>query len=282
MYGFIRSPVDERGSSWSITSRSRNDGTTFSIPITVTSTSGSVVHIRPFPSDSTTTMLPVSAHGEVRARDGHARAEECVAKERARRRRQLAGIVGETFEPEPLPEEVADLGPVLVDRGHEQVRGPLPRQLHDQLGQVGLERVNADRLERVVQPDLVGRERLHLHDLVHAFGAHDLRHDRVGLGSVPRPVDDAAAPGDRRLELDQELLEREERVGLDRRAGVTQLLPVRHLCDRLRPLRADRGRGVEHVRPHLPARQRLPCRLRERLRSRCPFSLRHGASTSAR
>ena len=40
--------------------------------------------------------------GEVRARDGHARAEECVAQERARRRRQLAGIVGETFESEPL------------------------------------------------------------------------------------------------------------------------------------------------------------------------------------
>ncbi len=36
-------------------------GTTFSTPITVTSTSGSVVHMRPLPSDSTTQMLPVSA-----------------------------------------------------------------------------------------------------------------------------------------------------------------------------------------------------------------------------
>ncbi len=142
--------------------------------------------------------------------------------------------------------------------------------------------MNPRRLERVVQPDLVRRERLHLHDLVHALGAHDLGHDRVGLGGVSRPVHDAAAPRDRSLELDEEALEREERVILDARSGVAQLLPVRQLCDRLRPLGTNRGRGVEHVGPHLPARQRLPGRLRERLRPRCPFSLRHGASTSAR
>ena len=40
---------------------SRQLGITFSIPITVTSTSGSVVHIRPLPSDSNTQTLPVSA-----------------------------------------------------------------------------------------------------------------------------------------------------------------------------------------------------------------------------
>ena len=39
----------------------RQDGTTFSTPITVTSTSGSVVHMRPLPSDSKTQTLPVSA-----------------------------------------------------------------------------------------------------------------------------------------------------------------------------------------------------------------------------
>ena len=61
VYGFMRSPVDERGSSWRKTSRSRNRGIAFSIPITVISTSGSVVHMRPFPSDSTTQIVPVSA-----------------------------------------------------------------------------------------------------------------------------------------------------------------------------------------------------------------------------
>ena len=61
VYGFIRSAVEERGSSCRNTSRSRHSGRTFSIPITVTSTCGSVVHMRPLPSDSTTATVPVSA-----------------------------------------------------------------------------------------------------------------------------------------------------------------------------------------------------------------------------
>ena len=61
VYGFIRSAVEERGSSCSMTSRSRHSGSTFSIPIRVTSTRGIVVHMRPLPSDSTTPTVPVSA-----------------------------------------------------------------------------------------------------------------------------------------------------------------------------------------------------------------------------
>src|SRR5215216_38293 len=61
VYGFIRSAVEERGRSCSITSRSRHSGSTFSIPISVISTCGSVVHMRPLPSDSTTPIEPVSA-----------------------------------------------------------------------------------------------------------------------------------------------------------------------------------------------------------------------------
>ena len=57
----MRSAVEERGSSWRNTSRSLHSGRIFSIPITVTSTSGSVVHMRPLPSDSTTQIVPVSA-----------------------------------------------------------------------------------------------------------------------------------------------------------------------------------------------------------------------------
>ena len=54
VYGFIRSPVDERGSSCRNTSRSGQVGTSFSMPITVIRVRGSVRHIRPLPSDSTT------------------------------------------------------------------------------------------------------------------------------------------------------------------------------------------------------------------------------------
>ncbi len=57
----MRSAVEERGSSCSITSRSEKRGSTFSIPITVISVPASVVHMRPLPSDSTTHTVPVSA-----------------------------------------------------------------------------------------------------------------------------------------------------------------------------------------------------------------------------
>ena len=57
----MRSPVEERGSSCRNTSRSVHVGTSFSMPITVIRVSGSVRHIRPLPSDSTTDSVPVSA-----------------------------------------------------------------------------------------------------------------------------------------------------------------------------------------------------------------------------
>ncbi len=61
VYGFIRSAVEERGSSARNTSRSRQDGRIFSIPTTEIRVSGIVRHIRPLLSDSTTTSDPVSA-----------------------------------------------------------------------------------------------------------------------------------------------------------------------------------------------------------------------------
>ncbi len=61
VYGFMRSAVEERGRVCRKTSRSRQVGTTFSMPTTEISVSGRVRHIRPLPSDSTTTSVPVSA-----------------------------------------------------------------------------------------------------------------------------------------------------------------------------------------------------------------------------
>ena len=43
------------------TSKSCQVGMSFSIPMSVIRTCGSVMHIRPFPSDSTTQTVPVSA-----------------------------------------------------------------------------------------------------------------------------------------------------------------------------------------------------------------------------
>ena len=57
----MRSPVAERAKSWSMTSISWKRGSTFSIPARVIRVRGSVRHMRPLPSDSTTTTEPVSA-----------------------------------------------------------------------------------------------------------------------------------------------------------------------------------------------------------------------------
>ena len=115
----------------------------------------------------------------------------------------------------------------------------------------------AGRGERVVEPDLVGRERLHLHDLVGAVRARDLDDDGVRLGRVARPVDVAAGRHDRRLELEQQLVEPREHVGLDRAARLAQLLPVGQLGDDARALRADRVGRVAEVRAQLRVRELL-------------------------
>ena len=53
--------MEDRGSRARNTSRSRQEGRIFSIPVTQMSVCGRVTHIRPLPSDSTTTTEPVSA-----------------------------------------------------------------------------------------------------------------------------------------------------------------------------------------------------------------------------
>ena len=203
VYGFIRSPVEERGSSWRKTSRSAKRGRSFSIPSTVTSTGGSVVHMRPFPSDSTTQTAPGLGDAEVRAADADPRGEESLAQVDARRLGEVARVVGRDARRDRAREEVADLGAVAVDRRDEDVRRPVAVELEDQLGEVRLERVDARVGERVVEPDLVRRQRLDLHDLVDAVRARDVDDDGVRLGGVARPVHVPARRLDGRLELEE-------------------------------------------------------------------------------
>ena len=136
-------PSTSAGRSCRKTSRSRKRGIAFSIPITVISTSGSVVHMRPLPSDSTTQIVPVSAAAKfapeiaTRARRNASRRWSRAASASS------AGSSREVGQPEAVAEEVADLGPVLVDRRHEQMRRALARELDDQLREVGLDRPDA-------------------------------------------------------------------------------------------------------------------------------------------
>ena len=265
VYGFIRSAVEERGSSCSITSRSRHSGSTFSIPISVIRTRGSVVHMRPLPSDSTTHDRARLGDAEVRAADRDRHREELLAQVPARGlgdRRRL--------QPEPLPardralEQRRDLGPVAVDRGHEDVRLLVVAELHDQLREVGLDRRDAALLERLVEPDLVGRERLDLDHLARAVLA--ARSARRSRSPRRRRAPSARRPPARvhaRLQPLELLRQRRHRARLDRRAGVAQRLPVVELGHRGGALGADRGRRLAEVAAQLRVGQRRASRGRE-------------------
>ena len=115
--------------------------------MTVTSTSGSVMHMRPLPSDSTTQIVPVSATPKFAPLTPTWRVQELLAQVRARRLGQRLGS-SESSLPrgDRALEQLADLGPVAVDRGHEDVRGRVAGELDDQLGEVGLDRVDARAL----------------------------------------------------------------------------------------------------------------------------------------
>ena len=107
------------------------------------------------------------------------------------------GLVGERLGAVELrAEEVADLGAVLVDRRDQDVRRPLAGELDDQLGEVGLDRRDALRRERLVEADLVGRQRLDLDDLAWRRAPWRSRPPTIRLASAASrgPVDVPPAP----------------------------------------------------------------------------------------
>ena len=221
--------------------------------------------------------------GRVRPGDRDGRAEERLPQVGPRRRGQRRRVVGKVGLVERLPQELGDLAPAAVDGGDEEVRRPLSGELHDELGEVGLDRPDPGLEQRLVEADLVGRERLHLHDLPCARAPHDARHDLVRLDGVARPVHLTAGARDLRLEPDEELVEAQEGTLPDRLARPAKLLPVGRLRDDGRPPGANRRRCAQHVRASPRVRQGHARRALERHRRRRAARGRaHVASTSAR
>src|SRR5207244_7421837 len=165
---------------------------------------------------------------------------------------------------EALAEEIADLRAVLVDRRYEQVGGAFARELADQLRQIRLDRAEPGPFEGVVELDLVRRQRLHLDDLGGTRGSHEVDDDRVGLGPVASPVDDAAGTRHGRFEPEQHAVEVLQRRVLQGTAGLTELLPVGNLGHNLAAAGSNRGRRPANVRPQLLVLERGARSLRKR------------------
>ena len=257
----MRSPVAERGSRRSSRPRSSRVGTTFSMPMTVTSSGGSVVHMRPLPSFSTTQTVPVSATPTL------APVTPMPARrKRSRRYRRETSASSRGSSERSLPardraqEEVADLAAAVVDGRHQDVGRGVAGQLHDELGQVGLDGLDAGRRERGVEADLVGGQRLHLDQLGDAVVAGDAGDDGVGGRRVRRAVHARAGGLGGRLELVQQLVEAVERVVLDAPRLLAELLEVGQLrdgrgaagADRLRRARAGWRAAARRRAPRAP------------------------------
>ena len=250
VYGFIRSAVEERGRSWRYTSKSSQVGITFSIPITVMSISGNVVHIRALPSDSTTATVPVSRDGEVGAADPDLGAQEQACADGAERPRRVRagrqrGRAGRRHRASARNSSRISARFLWI-AGTRMCDGVSPAELDDELREVGLPRPDPARGERLVELRLLGRQRLRLDDLRRAVRGDEIADDRVCLLAVTGPVDRPAGPRDRRLELDQVRIEMAKHPLLDRPSGFPQLLPS-PAPRRPRP-RAWRGSRAWHAR----------------------------------
>ena len=138
-----------------------------------------------------------------------------------------------------------------MDRGDDDVRGHVFRELDDHLGQVSLPRFDPVLFQMLVEVDFLGCHRLDLDNFVHSLGGNEVERDCVGLFGVARPVDHAAALGD----VFFELLEEPHPVGchgpLDVRRRFAKAFPIGHLLDPQIALGPDLACRIPEIAPHL-------------------------------
>ncbi len=141
-------------------------GTTFSMPTSVISSRGSVTHMRPLPSDSTTQTTAGVGDREVGAAEARPYAQELLAQELARGRGQVLRLDRSSCSSCIVRWKMSRISARLrCSAGTTMCDGRSVAELDDQVGEIGLVRRDAGGLERVVQPRLVGGHRLDLDDL---------------------------------------------------------------------------------------------------------------------
>ncbi len=242
----MRSAVEERGRVWRKTSRSRQVGTIFSMPTTEMRVSGRVRHIRPLPSDSTTTRVPVSATMKL-APEMPTLARRNFS--RRWRRAASASSAGVSLRPSGagrpqlahlLAEDVADLAAVACGwRGRGCGRGGRRPSCTMSSARSVSYGGDAGFFEGFVEADLLGGHGLDLDHLALAGGLDQARSTmRLASSASDGPVDDAARRGDGLLQLHQ-VGSRWRRVWSLTASPASRRGPVGEFGDRAGPL----GRG---------------------------------------
>ena len=224
VYGFIRSAVEERGSSWSMISRSRQAGSTFSIPISVIRTFGSVVHMRPLPSDSTTPTDPVSAIAKFAPETATG-----TVRNFSRRCVRAASAIAAGSSPSSWPAAIVRSNRAAISARLRWIAGTRmcdcsssPSWTISSARSVSIAWIPR-RASASLSPISSDSSDLTLMTSSRPVVARDPGDDRVRLGAVARPVDGAARAGDALLQPLELLRERRHRVRLERGAGVAQL-----------------------------------------------------------
>ena len=179
---------------------------------------------------------------KVGAGDCHGGVQELIAQTVTRCLCQFCRLIGDVRVDtlDFTQEDVADFAAVAVNCGHQNVGGAVVAELDDFFREVGLNSVDAIFLEEFVQAGLCGCHGLNLDDFVHALLANQVQSNLVRLGGVACPVHVAACGSEVTLELFEQLGQVRQNVVLDGLTGVTQVLPVGHLCGDACALVTDR------------------------------------------
>ena len=175
---------------------------------------------------------------EVRAGDPDVGGEELGPQHLARLGQQLFGLGEAALGRQVamrLAELLLDVFRGQMDRRRDDVGGRLAAQLDDVFAEVGLDRLDPRRLERVVEADLLGDHRLALGDALRAHRLAEVDDDLARFLGVLRVVDFAAARANLALVGLEIEVEMGERVILDRAGAVAQRLELGQPGGRGRP-----------------------------------------------
>ena len=254
VYGFIRSPVEDRGSSCRNTSRSAKVGSSFSMPMTVMRVSGRVRHIRPLPSDSTTQRVPVSAMPKFAPDTATRGGEELAAQVVAGGHREPARLVGE------IRWSTSAISARKMSRISVRFRWIAGTRMCEGLSWASCTMSSARSVSTAAMPcssrcslSPISWVAMDLTFSTSSAPVARIRSVTIRLASAASTAQctDPAAGGDVRLELLEQLRQPRHHVGLDRGPGVPQRLPVGHLAHHLRAFGPDGGGGVREVRAQL-------------------------------